>query len=237
MIVRRAGEAGIPDGMTVMPVNDVNTWLKCAGLSYASLGSPTLATIVANAGWCASLMGSQNAMNYMIRSTAIQAAVLGSGTAVAALDSTDPFITPVMTGNAAPSGYSISISTGSWANESSAYVATQSSTSWFWYTAGSCTLLLTLPKQIWPYRITCNWSVCDANWNAVSGTGIAFYGSSDGNNWVSLTSGGGGAIILGARNALYPQYKVVFTKMTSTSQEWVRFHNFKIHGRIKEAAA
>lgn len=53
----------------------------------------------------------------------------------------------------------------------------------------------------------------------------------------SHASGGGGAIILGARNTLYPQYKVVFTKMTSTSPGVGSLSQFKIHGRIKEAAA
>ena len=55
----------IPDGKTVLPVGDIQTWIKCAGRSedYTALSEVLVDTVCLNA-----LMQDNNAVDYLIRS-------------------------------------------------------------------------------------------------------------------------------------------------------------------------
>ncbi len=96
-----AGGGNIPDGETVLPVNDVEIWLNCAGVIYAE---QTLAEILADENLCDFLANSTNAMNYLIRSTEIQTSALESEVFITSLDSSLPFNNPSMTSATAPYG-------------------------------------------------------------------------------------------------------------------------------------
>lgn len=97
-------DMGIPDGSTAIPPNDVTTWLKCAAVRPSSVGNPTLAQVCSNESLMSILANSQNALDYMVRSTGIQAAVLASATAQNALNASVPWTNPIMTSNTQPSG-------------------------------------------------------------------------------------------------------------------------------------
>lgn len=56
----------IPDGSTVLPTDDIQTWLKCAGLDKAYT---TLSEVLADHDTLYLLMGSDNAADYLVRST------------------------------------------------------------------------------------------------------------------------------------------------------------------------
>lgn len=169
----------IPDGASALPVNNVKIWVECAGLNYESAGSPTLESIVVNSNLCATLMNSQNAVNYMIRSTAIQTAVLGSTTAIAALDASSPWTSPIMTSATTPVGYSV---TANSQNQGLAYYIT-SLTNYWEATTGNvdswCTLQI--PVDLWVYKI------CMHQYG--TGTMVRhFYGSTDGESWTDIVS-------------------------------------------------
>ena len=70
------------DGETVEPVNDYTVWLKCADIPN-TFGS--LANVIADAGAMDTLSNEENAVNYMVRSSAIMTAVIASSTAMTAV--------------------------------------------------------------------------------------------------------------------------------------------------------
>ena len=79
--------SNIPDGKTVTPVNDVEIWQKCAGISSPTY--TTLAGVLSDNSLLMTLMASDNAVDYLVRSTdwvAPQSAV------------------PIMTSDTTPSG-------------------------------------------------------------------------------------------------------------------------------------
>lgn len=94
------GSTGI-DGSTVLPVDDVQTWLKCANQTYTG---QTAAEVCADSTLCAALMNSANAVNYLVRSATLQTSALASSTAIAALDASSPISNPLMTSNTEPYG-------------------------------------------------------------------------------------------------------------------------------------
>jgi len=57
----------IPDGSTVTPVNDIQTWLLCAGIKNKPY--TTLAEVIADSQTLLSLISDNNAVDYMVRST------------------------------------------------------------------------------------------------------------------------------------------------------------------------
>lgn len=95
------GGTAVPDGETVLPVDDVKIWQKCAGLKAKYT---TAAEILADDTYVTALMSTDNAVQYMTRSLSIQASVLANSGAIEALDSSLPFITPSMTSTTAPDG-------------------------------------------------------------------------------------------------------------------------------------
>ena len=57
----------VPDGKTVTPVNDVEIWLECAGLT--DTGYTTLTQVLNDTGVLSVLMADSNAVDYLVRST------------------------------------------------------------------------------------------------------------------------------------------------------------------------
>jgi len=59
-------QPSIPNGKTVTPINDVTIWQKCAGISNPTY--TTLAEVLADTGILQTLIASDNAVDYMVRS-------------------------------------------------------------------------------------------------------------------------------------------------------------------------
>lgn len=73
------GKPPIPDGKTVIPIDDVGTWQKCAGLKtkYASL-----ADILADSVTVQLLVNSDNANDYLARSTSFASTICANQSAM-----------------------------------------------------------------------------------------------------------------------------------------------------------
>ena len=80
---------GLPNGQTVTPVNDIQTWLKCAGITDKAYLT-TLADVLNEPATYETLLSDSNACDYLARSTEFSG--LGSG------------LVPVMTSDTTPSG-------------------------------------------------------------------------------------------------------------------------------------
>ncbi len=97
----KTGGAGIPDGETATPANQVSVWQKCAGLNTKYT---TVRQILADSETMAALINSTNAMAYYIRSTDIQAETLTDSEFIAALDALLPVVSPSMQSATSPYG-------------------------------------------------------------------------------------------------------------------------------------
>lgn len=94
----------IPNGATALPLNDVQTWIECSGVKYTQVDSPSLAQTVSRQELMTTLVNSQNAMDYLVRSQGLQTAVLASTVARSALEMSMPWTNPIMTSDTQPSG-------------------------------------------------------------------------------------------------------------------------------------
>ena len=56
----------LPNGSTVTPTNDIQTWLKCAGLNKSYT---TMSEVLADTNTLSALISNNNAVDYMVRST------------------------------------------------------------------------------------------------------------------------------------------------------------------------
>lgn len=72
------GAISLPDGDTVTPVNDVQTWLKCAGIKDKTY--TTVSQVVKDTNTMFLLMSDENAMKYLARSTGFTDAVCANET-------------------------------------------------------------------------------------------------------------------------------------------------------------
>lgn len=70
---------GVPDGKTVLPVNDVQIWIKCA---QQKSSYTTLAQVLADTTLLTALIQSNNACDYLARSTAWASDVCADSTAM-----------------------------------------------------------------------------------------------------------------------------------------------------------
>lgn len=61
------GGGSIPDGKTVTPVNDIQTWLKCGGITDKSY--TTISEVLADEQTAILLIADTNAVDYLVRST------------------------------------------------------------------------------------------------------------------------------------------------------------------------
>lgn len=70
----------IPEGSTVLPTDDIPTWLACGGLS--STGYTTLSQVLADSTTLLALMSYNNAVDYLVRSTTWATDVCADSTAM-----------------------------------------------------------------------------------------------------------------------------------------------------------
>lgn len=77
----------VPDGSTVIPVNDIQTWLHCGNIWDKNY--TTLDEVLADSTTLLALISDHNAVDYLVRSTAWAA---------------NPGLVPIMTSNTQPSG-------------------------------------------------------------------------------------------------------------------------------------
>lgn len=80
------GSPAIPDGKTVTPINDVTIWQQCAGIANPTY--TTLADVLADTGILQTLIASDNAVDYLVRSKTWA----------------KTYTVPTMTSNTTPSG-------------------------------------------------------------------------------------------------------------------------------------
>ena len=109
----------VPEGSTVLPTDDIQTWLACAGITDKSY--TTLAEVLADSTTLLALMSNNNAVDYLVRSTSW------------AGDSTVKV--PTMTSNTAPSGEVIFSSV--YSSSYPAYYAFDGNNSTFWSSQSS----------------------------------------------------------------------------------------------------
>lgn len=74
------GAPAIPDGKTVTPINDVTIWQKCGGI--ASPTYTTLSEVLADTGILSMLIASDNAIDYLVRSTTFASDVCADSNAM-----------------------------------------------------------------------------------------------------------------------------------------------------------
>lgn len=92
------GKSNIPDGRTVLPTDDIQIWLNCAGIWDKTY--TTLAEVLADTTTLLALINSPNAVDYMVRSTTWAVAQA---------------LVPTMTGYTTPSGTASASS--EWSND------------------------------------------------------------------------------------------------------------------------
>ncbi len=220
----------IPDGTTVTPVNDIQTWLKCAGIrdkNYTTIGQ-----VLADTTTLLALISDQNAVNYMVRSTSWASSVcvnqtamtyigannycaetlLGNSTWCTAIcNSTyfDRVLTtkvPTMTSNTTPSGQVIY---NSYFNDTYyPFYAFDGNDSTYWAQDSEATIGYigyVFPSAVKIYK-------CLANPGNQGRTVTArFKRSVDNSTWVNISDDfsyvpGGGAIIINAKNIASSRY-------------------------------
>ena len=69
-----------PEGSTVLPTDDIQTWLACAGITDKSY--TTLAEVLADSTTLLALMSNDNAVDYLVRSTTWASGITADSTAM-----------------------------------------------------------------------------------------------------------------------------------------------------------
>ena len=131
------GKSNIPDGRTVLPTDDIQIWLHCANIWNKSY--TTLAEVLADTDTLLALITSNNAVDYMVRSTTWAESVA---------------LVPAMTSDTTPSGV---CSASSVYQTFSAYKAfdgnTESSNYWSANTGVNSWLQYRFVSAIMPYLV------------------------------------------------------------------------------------
>lgn len=162
----------IPDGSTVLPTDDIETWLECAGITDKAY--TTLAEVLADTDTYTTLLGDSNACDYMARSTTWA----------------DMGVVPAMTSSTTPSGtviYSSENTTNqryAWkafdrvkdyaSSATDKWVATSATNQYIGYTFTSPTVV----KRVYLLPDIINSDICAKD--------IKIEGSNDGSTWVTL---------------------------------------------------
>ena len=113
--------SAIPDGSTVTPVNDIQTWLNCAGI-FNKTTYTTISDVLADTTTLLALINSNNSIDYMVRSHAWCADVCADATAMTYIGANNyaadtlladdnPGLVPVMTSDTTPSGECVASNT------------------------------------------------------------------------------------------------------------------------------
>ena len=140
--------SAIPDGSTVTPVNDIQTWLQCAGI-FNKTTYTTLADVLADTTTLLALINSNNAVDYMVRSHAWCDDVCADATAMTYIGANDyaadtlladdnPGLVPTMTSATTPSG-TVSASSEHSSADYKAWKAFDGNNSTAWYAATNTT--------------------------------------------------------------------------------------------------
>ena len=162
----------IPNGSTALPVNDIQIWLRCAGITDKAY--TTLAEVLADTDTYTTLLGDSNACDYMARSTTW---ALAEG------------LVPTMTSNTTPSGTASAISEYDTAHAAwKAFDGDDSSTSFWVSSAGSSTsysnlyvgYTFTEAKIIRSYYVKFK--------SEATACTYKLQGSNDGTNWTDIGS-------------------------------------------------
>ena len=166
-----AGLYVIPDGKTVLPVNDIETWLLCADIKDVSY--TTLAEVLADEDVLRRLLTDDNAIDYLKRSTGW---------------SVNPGLVPIMIDATHPEGEA-----GCYP---SAFVGSEDYSGWRAFTRDN-TLSGAIPNQfggvIWyKFNSDCNIKAfdiyhLDRNSRAIRNN-VQLVGSNDGTNWTNIGS-------------------------------------------------
>ncbi len=77
----------LPDGKTVLPTDDIQTWLACAGITDKSY--TTLSEVLADSTTLLALMSDDNAVDYLVRSTTWASDITADSTAMTDIGAND----------------------------------------------------------------------------------------------------------------------------------------------------
>ena len=217
----------IPDG-TIAPADDLATWCACAGLNYAELGSPDAQTLATATEYSTALFNSENAFKYYQRSSKIiKDTIVGTNTANLLNQHNLLYQTPAMASNNSPSGYTTHFVgfpqySSDWGYPYNIFGRS------FRVSDGNRTgnaATLTLPKVIWPYKMT--WTPTTSG--SCGGTlTIKWQASNDGNNWIDLdtvqyTNSAGTEVVLynkAGQTEKYNTFRVYIHSATGNSSGW-----------------
>ena len=199
----------IPDGRTVTPVNDVQTLLHCAGIF--DKGYTVLSQLIADTASLYSVITDNNAIDYLVRSTAFASGICGDSTAMTYIGSDNyaadtlladntwlnaicnsayatsvlNVVSPNMTSNTTPSGTASASSNGT-----DAYKAMDGNTSTSWTAAGSIPTGWTY--QGVAYDFGANKDICKAvitcNASSTNIFAVQVFGSDDNVTFTQITS-------------------------------------------------
>ena len=78
----------LPNGQTVLPTDDIQTWLKCAGINNKT-SYTTLADVLGDSTTLLALISDSNAVDYMVRSTTWASGVCADSTAMTDIGAND----------------------------------------------------------------------------------------------------------------------------------------------------
>lgn len=162
------GKSNIPDGRTVTPTDDIQIWLNCAGIFNKAYTK--LAEVLADTTTLSALMASDNAVDYLVRSTTWAA----------------PISVPTMTSNTTPSG--VCIANSQYDAGHAAYKAFDSETAVCHETAGNASISSYYLGYIFPEATAINRVKLNAtSYNASYYYTVAVYGGTSLDDLVKLS--------------------------------------------------
>lgn len=250
----------IPDGSTVTPTDNIQTWLYCAGIFDKNY--TTISQVLADASTVQALVASDNAVDYMVRSTTWSSDVTANSSAMTyiglddycsdALLSDNTWIDaicnsayfesvlnvkiPTMTSATAPSGVVSSSSTDqSDPTGHAAYKAFDKSTSTDWISHQPPSL----PEYVgYAFDSSINVKKLVGTFGYDRNLTIKFQGTND-NSWVDLSDGltvptGNRQVVTSIKydNNKYSKYRVSITAARSEGSTYgVDCTEFQVYGR------
>lgn len=165
------GKSNIPDGRTVLPTDDIQIWLNCANIWDKTY--TTLAEVLADTDTLSALINSENAVDYMVRSTTW---------------ATPQELVPHMTSNTTPSGVCSASSNISTYDPWKAFDGTNTNEYDCWHSDGTVPQWLcyafTTPTCVSGVELTSR----NLSNNGVMPATFKIQGSNDGVNWDDLGS-------------------------------------------------
>lgn len=201
----------IPDGSTVLPTDDIQTWLECAGITDKAY--TTLAEVLADTDTYTTLLGDSNACDYMARSTTWASTIVADADAMRLLGMYDyacdallsdstwasaicnstyfesvlNVSVPKMTSATTPSGQVFASSENS-ANSYNAWKAFDGSDSTFWGTNDSSSTFTNIYVGYTFTEATVIASYYVKFNTSVTACTYKLQGSNDGTNWTDIGS-------------------------------------------------